>query len=33
MVDKTDPQNPRVTDEVVYLTADEEDKFSSCTGQ
>ena len=26
-VDKTDPQNPRVTDEVVYLTADEEDKF------
>ena len=24
---KTDPQNPRVTDEVVYLTADEEDKF------
>ncbi len=26
-VDKTDPANPRVTDEVVYLTADEEDKF------
>ncbi|WP_343207828.1 DNA-directed RNA polymerase subunit beta [Anaerolentibacter hominis] len=26
-VDKTDPKNPRVTDEVVYLTADEEDKF------
>ncbi len=26
-VDKTDPQNPRVTDEVVYLSADEEDKF------
>ena len=26
-VDKSDPQNPRVTDEVVYLTADEEDKF------
>ncbi|MCR5607554.1 MAG: DNA-directed RNA polymerase subunit beta [Lachnospiraceae bacterium] len=26
-VDKSDPENPRVTDEVVYLTADEEDKF------
>jgi DNA-directed RNA polymerase subunit beta len=26
-VDKTDPANPRVTDEVVYLTADEEDKY------
>ncbi|BCJ97304.1 DNA-directed RNA polymerase subunit beta [Anaerocolumna chitinilytica] len=26
-VDKTDPKNPRVTDEVVYLTADEEDKY------
>ncbi len=26
-VDKADPQNPRVTDEVVYLTADEEDKY------
>ncbi|WP_167957785.1 DNA-directed RNA polymerase subunit beta [Anaerosporobacter faecicola] len=26
-VDKTDPKNPRVTDDVVYLTADEEDKF------
>ncbi|CDE45446.1 dNA-directed RNA polymerase subunit beta [Clostridium sp. CAG:411] len=26
-VDKTDPLNPRVTDEVVYLTADEEDKY------
>ena len=26
-VDKTDPANPRVTDEVVYLSADEEDKF------
>ena len=26
-VDKSDPLNPRVTDEVVYLTADEEDKF------
>ena len=24
-VDKSDPQNPVVTDEVVYLTADEED--------
>ena len=27
LVDKTDPKNPRVTDEVVYLTADEEDKY------
>ena len=26
-LDKTDPMNPKVTDEVVYLTADEEDKF------
>ncbi len=26
-VDKTDPKNPRVTDEVIYLTADEEDKY------
>ena len=26
-VDKSDPANPRVTDEVVYLTADEEDNF------
>ena len=26
-VDKADPVNPRVTDEVVYLTADEEDKY------
>ncbi len=26
-LDKSDPKNPRVTDEVVYLTADEEDKF------
>ena len=26
-VDKSDPENPRVTDEVVYLTADEEDKY------
>jgi DNA-directed RNA polymerase subunit beta len=26
-VDKTDPKNPRVTDEVVYMTADEEDKY------
>ncbi len=26
-VDKTDPENPRVTDEVVYLSADEEDRF------
>lgn len=27
LVDKTDAQNPVVTDEVVYLTADEEDNF------
>ena len=26
-IDKTDPQNPRVTDEVVYITADEEDNY------
>ena len=26
-VDKSDPENPRVTDEVVYLSADEEDRF------
>ena len=26
-LDKSDPQNPRVTEEVVYLTADEEDKY------
>ncbi len=26
-VDKTDPKNPKVTEEVVYLTADEEDKY------
>ena len=26
-VDKTDPKNPRVTDEVIYLTADEEDNY------
>ncbi len=27
LVDKSDPANPVVTDEVVYLTADEEDNF------
>ena len=27
ILDKTDPKNPRVTDEVAYLTADEEDKY------
>ena len=27
LIDKSDPQNPRVTDEVRYLTADEEDDF------
>ena len=26
-VDKTDPENPVVTDEVIYLTADDEDKY------
>ena len=26
-IDKTDPMNPRVTDEVVYMTADEEDNY------
>ena len=26
-VDKTDPDNPIVTDEVVYMTADEEDRY------
>ena len=27
VVDKSDPKNPRVTDDVVYMTADEEDKY------
>jgi DNA-directed RNA polymerase subunit beta len=27
IVDRTDPENPRVTDEVEYLTADEEDNY------
>ncbi len=27
VIDKTDPKNPRVTDEVVYMTADEEDNY------
>ncbi len=26
-IDKTDPSNPRVTEEVVYMTADEEDNY------
>jgi DNA-directed RNA polymerase subunit beta len=26
-IDKTDPKNPRVTEEVVYMTADEEDNY------
>ncbi len=26
-IDKSDPTNPRVTDEVVYMTADEEDNY------
>ncbi len=28
VVDKSDPKNPRVTDEVIYLTADEEDNYT-----
>ena len=28
VLDKTDPKNPRVTDQVVYLTADEEDNYT-----
>ena len=28
VVDKSDPEKPRVTDEVVYLTADEEDNYT-----
>ena len=27
VIDKSDPENPRVTDEFVYLMADEEDKY------
>jgi DNA-directed RNA polymerase subunit beta len=27
IIDKSDPQNPRVTEEVVYMTADEEDNY------
>ncbi|MCD8010738.1 MAG: DNA-directed RNA polymerase subunit beta [Lachnospiraceae bacterium] len=27
VVDKSDPKNPRVTEEVIYLTADEEDNY------
>ena len=26
-IDKADPANPRVTEEVVYMTADEEDNY------
>ncbi|MFR5584359.1 MAG: hypothetical protein ACLTLQ_11535 [[Clostridium] scindens] len=34
VVDKTtDPANPRVTDEVVYLTADEEDNYRCGAGE
>ena len=29
-IDKSDPKNPRVTDEVVYMTADEEDNYHVC---
>ena len=28
VLDKSDPKNPRVTDDVVYLTADEEDNYT-----
>ncbi len=31
IVDKSDPENPRVTDDVVYLAADEEDNY--CVAQ
>ena len=27
VIDKSDPENPKVTDEVVYMTADEEDNY------
>ena len=27
LIDKSDPENPRVTDDVVYMTADEEDNY------
>ncbi len=27
VIDKSDPENPRVTDDVVYMTADEEDNY------
>ena len=27
VIDKTDPENPRVTDDVIYMTADEEDNY------
>ncbi len=27
IIDKTDPKNPRVTDKVIYMTADEEDNY------
>ena len=27
-LDKSDPKNPRVTDEVIYMTADEEDNYT-----
>ncbi len=26
-IDKSDPQNPKVTDEIIYMTADEEDNY------
>ena len=26
-IDKSDPENPRVTDEIIYMTADEEDAY------
>ncbi|MBQ3794562.1 MAG: DNA-directed RNA polymerase subunit beta, partial [Lachnospiraceae bacterium] len=27
VIDKSDPENPRVTDDVIYMTADEEDNY------
>ena len=32
-IDKSDPKNPRVTDEVVYMTADEEDNYHVGAGE
>ena len=32
-IDKTDPKNPVVTEEVVYMTADEEEQLPRSTGE